>query len=242
MDASLPSPETEPLLLLPGLICDARIFAGQRAAFPTATVPDYGDAADLGAIADHILGSAPPRFAVLGHSMGARIALEIVRRVPARVTRLALVSTGVHLPSDGEAAARHALRDIGRAEGMAALVDAWLPPMVAASRRSDPAFMAPLHAMCISAGLARFESQVTALLARPEVESLLPAIRVPVLIAVGSDDAWSSPDQHEAIAAQMPNAALVVVAGAGHMLPVEAPAELNAAISSWLTKPQGDHR
>jgi pimeloyl-ACP methyl ester carboxylesterase len=143
----------------------------------------------------------------------------------------------VHLPSPGEAPKRYTLRDLGRAKGMAALVDAWLPPMVALPRRDDTAFMAPLRTMCIEAGLPRFEAQIAALLARREVESLLPHIACPVLVATGRDDGWSPPDQHEAIAALIPNARLVVVEGAGHMLPVEAPNALNQAIADWLSQP-----
>lgn len=230
--------EGERLLLLPGLICDSRIFAGQLQAFDRATpAADYGNADDLGAMAALVLAAAPPRFALLGHSMGARVALEVVRQAPGRVTRLALVSTGVHLPSPEEAPKRHALRDLGRARGMAALVDAWLPPMVAPPRRADAAFMAPLRTMCIEAGLARFEAQIAALLGRREVESLLPQIACPTLVAVGSEDSWSPPDQHEAIAALIPGARRVVVDGAGHMLPAEAPDALNTAIADWLSRP-----
>lgn len=231
-------PSAEPLLLLPGLLCDSLIFAAQLSAFPVAVAAaDYSLEQDLGAMAERVIEAAPARFALLGHSMGGRVALEVIRRVPDRVTRLALLSTGVHLPTPGEAPKRYALRDLGRSEGMAALVDAWLPPMVAPARSGDPHFMAPLRAMCIQAGLARFEAQITALLSRPEVESLLPRIACPVLVAAGSEDVWSPPAQHAAIAALLPDAQLIVVQGSGHMLPVEAPDALNDSVAAWLARP-----
>lgn len=237
MDANLPEDDL-PLILLPGLICDARVFALQLHDFPAAIgAPDYGVANTLTAMAHLVLESAPRRFALLGHSMGARVALEVFRLAPDRVTRLALVSTGVHLPNADEAPKRHALRDLGRQKGMAALVDAWLPPMVAPARQSDEALLAPLRRMCIDAGLARFEAQIEALLNRPEVESLLPRIDVPTLVAVGGEDRWSPPVQHEDFAARIPGATLTVIEGAGHMLPAEAPDALNAAIAAWLETP-----
>ena len=225
-------------MLLPGLMCDGGIVAPQLARFPGAmAIADSGSERTLSAMAVRVLEQAPPRFALLGHSMGARVALEVLRIAPKRVTRLALVSTGVHAPTPEEPVKRHALRDIGRERGMAALVDAWLPPMVAPAHRDDPALMARLRAMCIGAGLARFEAQIAALLARPEVESLLPKIRVPTLVGTGDQDRWSPPAQHKAMAARIPGARLAIIPGAGHMLPAEAPEALNAAITGWLAAP-----
>jgi pimeloyl-ACP methyl ester carboxylesterase len=110
-----------PLVLVPGLMCDGRIFEAQLSALPQAQIiPDAGDARSLAEMAVRVLAAAPPHFALLGHSMGARIALEIYRRAPERVGRLALISTGVHPVAPGEADKRHALRDLGRSAGMAA--------------------------------------------------------------------------------------------------------------------------
>jgi pimeloyl-ACP methyl ester carboxylesterase len=243
MDAKSTESDRNPLILLPGLMCDARIFAAQLRAFPAAIgAAGYGEAARLTAMAQLVLDEAPRRFALLGHSMGARVALEVFRLAPDRVARLALVSTGVHLPNTDEAPKRHALRDLGRQKGMAALVDAWLPPMVAPARQSDEALLAPLRRMCIDAGLARFEAQIEALLNRPEVERLLPRIDVPTLVAVGGEDRWSPPVQHEDFAARIPGATLTVIEGAGHMLPAEAPDALNAAIAAWLAAPETPSR
>lgn len=250
MDTNNRSPTAHvPLLLLPGLMCDSRAFSAQLARFENAACAAYGNADTIGAMADRALAAAPIRFALLGHSMGGRVALEIIRRAPDRVTALALVSTGIHPPGADEPAKRFALRDVGRTEGMAALVDAWLPPMVAPGRRADAAWLAPLRSMCIEAGLARFEAQIAALLARPAVDHLRQ-IACPVLVATGSEDCWSPPGQHAGIAAAIPGARLEIVPGAGHMLPAEAPDALNRAIADWLARtrsipfipPQGETR
>lgn len=227
------------LVLLPGLLCDSRIFSAQAARFPDALAIDgFGKTDSLVAMAAMVLATVPSGLiALLGHSMGARVALEVFRLAPERVERLALVSTGVHPVQPGEADKRHALLALGRAEGAAALVDRWLPPMIAPAHRGDETLIQPLRAMCIAAGVDTFAAQIAALLARPALDTLLPAIRCPVLVATGGEDVWSPPVQHEAIAATIPDAALTIVPGAGHMLPAEAPDALNHAIAAWLSRP-----
>ena len=229
---------SQTLCFLPGLLCDARVFAAQVRRFDGSSAIDgFGTRTSLADMARHVLESGPQRMALLGHSMGARVALEVYRLAPERVERLALVSTGVHSLQPGEAEKRHALRDLGLEQGVDALVDHWLPPMLSPAHRDDPALLAPLRAMCIEAGVAAYTAQITALIERPEVETVLSTITCPVLVAVGSEDVWSPPAQHVAIAAVIPHATLTIVHGAGHMLPAEDPNALNAAIAAWLAQP-----
>lgn len=230
-----PKRSAAPLLMLPGLICDQTVFEAQVAAFDDAIAfPGYGVADSFPNMAAAVLAVAPPRFSLLGHSMGARVALEIWRTAPERVERLALLSTGVHGVRPGEADKRHGLRDLGRRDGMAALVDAWMPPMFGTEAAHDAALVARLRAMSIRAGLAMYEAHITALLSRPELESLLPGITCPTLVAVGDEDGWSPPAQHVAIARSIPGAQLQVIVGAGHMLPAEAPETVNELVRDWL--------
>ena len=242
MPASASPTPAAPLVILPGLICDSRMFGEALAAFPESRVMDgfYGGADRLEAMADHVLERMPARAALLGHSMGARVALEIIRKAPDRVERLALVDTGVHPVKPGEREGRYRLRDLGRAQGMAALVAQWLPPMMGDAAARDDALMARLTAMCVSAGLAVFEAQIEALLHRPALDALLPAIGCPTAAIVGDQDRWSPVAQHEAIATAIPGARLHVVPNAGHMLPVEAPDAFNRVVAQWLAMPAAD--
>lgn len=235
MNAKLTS-DALPLAILPGLMCDSRMYAAQLAAFPMAQVIDgfYAGARSLGTMAELVLEQLPERFALLGHSMGGRIALEILRRAPERVAALVLADTGVHPVQPREAEKRFALRELGRSKGMAALVDAWLPPMLAPDRLADAALMETLAAMCIDAGLATYEAQIEALLSRPDASELLPEIACPTLVITGGQDTWAPPAQHEKIAAAIPGAQFVVIPGAGHMLPAESPVAFNAAIAALL--------
>jgi pimeloyl-ACP methyl ester carboxylesterase len=230
------------LLFLPGLICDARIYAPQTAAFAgSMAVEGYGLADSLADMARIALAQADRAGAdqidLFGHSMGGRVALEVFRLAPDRVRRLALVSTGVHPVSATEPASRAALQAIGHERGFAALVDEWLSPMVAPANRADPDIYGPLEAMCLDHSQAVFDAQIKALLGRPDVSGLLPQITCPTLVMTGEFDAWASPAQHETIAAAIGTATLEIVPGAGHMVQFEAPEAVNSAITRWLQQP-----
>lgn len=226
------------LLVLPGLICNAGMYHRLQMDFPQARVVDdfYNGLDNFDAMAAHALRlvDGETRFALLGHSMGARIALEIVRRHPHRVDRLALVGTGTHPVAEGEAEKRHALTAIGRDHGFPALVDRWLPPMVAPENRT-PQLMDALTAMCLSAGQSVWEAHVTALLGRLSVDELLHSITCPVDVIVGALDEWSPVAQHEQISAAIPQSQLHVVERAGHMLPAEKPQQFSQIIGRWMS-------
>ncbi len=230
------------LLFLPGLICDASIYAPQTAAFADSLAVDsYGLANSLPEMARIALEQADKAGAdqldVFGHSMGGRVALELYRQAPDRVHRLALVSTGVHPLGENEPAKREALKAVGHDKGFEALVDDWLPPMVAEANRANPDIYTPMRNMCLSMGQAVFDAQIDALLTRPEVESLLPQISCPTLVITGDLDAWAPPSQHHEIATKIPNSHLEIVPGAGHMIQLEAPEAINIAIRRWLQEP-----
>lgn len=234
------SSDQEPLVILPGLMCDSRMFLGQIAAFPEALVIDgfYGRSDRLPDMADYALARIPsPRFNLLGHSMGARVALEIMRKAPDRVARLALVNTGVHPVRDGEAEKRYALRDLGRSQGFSSLVNSWLPPMLCAESRSKEELVLRLESMCYAAGLATFERQIEALLARQPTDEVLEAIACPTHVIVGAEDLWAPPSQHAEFAALIKNSQLREIEGAGHMLPAEKPDEFNVVLREWLLAP-----
>ncbi|MFC3444119.1 alpha/beta fold hydrolase [Sphingobium rhizovicinum] len=219
------------------------MFGDTLAAFSGSRVIDgfYGGADRIGAMADHALAHMPARCALLGHSMGARVALEVMRKAPERVERLALVDTGVHPVKPGEQEGRYRLRDLGRAQGMAALVAQWLPPMMGADALRDEGLMDRLYAMAVGAGLPIFEAQIEALLHRPALDTLLPTIACPTVAIVGQEDRWSPVAQHQAIVAAIPGARLRVVPGAGHMMPAETPRAFNRHVREWLDRPSPDN-
>jgi pimeloyl-ACP methyl ester carboxylesterase len=229
------------LLFLPGLICDARVFAPQLAVFAQSRAVDgYGTVDTLEGMARVALDQAPESFDLFGHSMGARVALEVFRLAPHRVRRIALCSTGVHPLGENEPKKRRDLQAIGHVRGFEALVDAWLPPMVAQANREKDGLYRPMRQMCLDQNQQIFDAQIEALLSRPEQERLLGQIKCPALVMTGELDSWSPPAQHEAMASRIANSTLVIVPGAGHMLPLEAPEAVNDAIAAWLQRPAND--
>lgn len=226
------------LFLLPGLLCDRAIWAPQLEALNAAgvalEVADFRGFDSITAMAEAVLTAAPERFALAGHSMGARAAIEVMRLAPSRVDRLALLDTGTHPRRPGEAEKRQALVNLAKTSGMRALAAQWLPPMVHLARLDDAAFMGVLTAMVERMSPEIFERQVEALLNRPDAEPVLGGIHCPVLVGVGRQDAWSPVSQHQAIVAALPQAELVIFEDSGHMAPLEAPAAVSSALLRWL--------
>lgn len=207
-----------------------------------AQVADHGNADSLGAMADRILASSPERFALAGHSMGARVALEVVRRAPQRVERIALLDTGyLPLPAgeagEAEAAKRHALLAIARAEGTRAMGRQWVQGMVHPERLQDAPLIEAILDMFARKDADVFAAQIRALLTRPDSTPLLqslPSWGIPTLVGCGRQDSWSPVAQHEAMHDLVPGSVLEVIEDAGHMAPMEQPAATAAMLARWL--------
>lgn len=228
------------LVLVPGLLCDATIWRPQVEALGETcdvTVASSCGHDTIEALAARVLDCAPARFALAGHSLGGRIALEVVRQAPERVERLALLDTGVHPAAPAERDARYALVELAELKGMAALAEVWLPPMLHPDRRHDGEIVVPLTAMVERSTPASFRQQQDCLLARPDATTVLASITCPTLVLVGREDEWSPLAQHEAIAVQVPGAVLHVVEQCGHMSTVERPDGVTAALRAWLAAP-----
>ena len=227
------------LILVPGLLCDATIWNAQVTALAArhdVIVPVLDTFDSIPRMATALLEHAPPRFALAGHSLGGRIALEVIRQSPTRVTRLALLDTGVHPCRPAEPPRRYELLALADREGMTAVAREWLPPMVHPARHGDPTVMLPLAAMVERRTPASFRNQVMALLNRPDATAVLGTIHCPTLVLCGREDGWSPLVQHEEIAAAIPGSRLSVIDDCGHMAPFERPAEVSGALEDWLAQ------
>jgi pimeloyl-ACP methyl ester carboxylesterase len=231
-----------PLVLIPGLVCDEAVWKAQIAAFsPTrhVIVADHKNLDSLTDMARNVLARAPRQFALVGHSMGGRVALEILRIAPDRVRQLALLDTGFAPRATGEAgeqeaAKRYALLDIAKTQGMRAMGIEWARGMVHPDRLSDAVLMSEIHDMISRKTVEQFAAQIRALLARPDAADVLAAIRCPTLVLSGRQDSWSPWEQHVEIARRVRNCELVAIERCGHMSTMEQPEQVTAALRTFL--------
>ncbi len=225
------------ILLLPGLLCDASIWHAQIEALrPHADVlvADFSQHDSLDEMARSALAMTDAPIIAIGHSMGARVAMEMAHLAPERIERLALIDTGFDSRREGEEAKRQVLVDLAFGEGMETLADRWLPPMLHVDRAGDQGLLATLKAMVLRATPEQHQRQIRALLNRPNLRPRLENIACPTLVMVGRQDRWSPLVQHEEMAAMIPNAELVVIEDSGHMTLLEQPEQVSRSLLRWL--------
>ena len=231
-----------PLLLVPGLMCDHTVWdplLPQLSPLHVCTVVDHGDANSLSQMAVQLLQEAPPLFYIAGHSMGGRVALEVLRIAPERVAGVALLDTG-HLPKlsgpagEEEVRKRMHLLQIAQDQGVRAMASEWVKGMVHPDRLADADLIERILAMFDRKDATVFAHQLHALIHRPDASDVLSSLRVPTLILCGRQDTWSSPAQHEAMHQLAPHAVLAVIEEAGHMAPMERPDGVATELLRWL--------
>jgi pimeloyl-ACP methyl ester carboxylesterase len=232
------------LVLLPGLLNDARLFAAQTVALRglagDIVVPELWHEDSVAALAGRVLAQAPQRFALVGFSMGGYVAFEILRQAAERVTRLALIDTSARSDSAGQRQRRQALigqSQVGQFKGVTARL---LPLLVHRDRLGDAALVETLQAMAQTVGRDGFVRQQRAILGRPDSRDLLPRIAVATAVICGRDDAVTPLAYSEEMAAAIPGAGLITIEQCGHVSPLERPDAVNAALGRWLAQKNAD--
>jgi pimeloyl-ACP methyl ester carboxylesterase len=226
----------QPLWLLPGFLCDDDLWRDQLsglADIAACTVADLGHGDSIAALAQQVLDAAPPRFALAGFSFGGYVAQEIARQAPQRIARLALLDTSFHADTPERIAQRRAAnRSVSLPGEFRGMTERLLPSFVAAERLHDTALAQRINAMTLRQGREVFIRQNA--MRREDGAAALRALRCPVLVLCGRLDVLTPPALHQAMAALMPQARLVVVEDSGHMSPMEQPAAVTRALREWL--------
>ena len=231
--------EREPLLLLSGLLSDGALWRAQvddLAGIAAPVIPDLSVDDTIAGMADRALANAPSSFALAGLSMGGYVALEILRRAPGRVTRLALLGTSARTDTPEQAERRREAIRLAQGGDFGSVADRMLPNLVHPDRLSDEGLASAIRAMAERLGKDGFLRKQRAIMGRVDSRPDLPRIACPTLVLCGREDASTPLALSEEMAALVPGARLEVVERCGHMSAMERPAEVSAALRRWLMK------
>ncbi|STO98429.1 alpha/beta fold hydrolase [Grimontia hollisae] len=229
----------EPLVLLPGMMCDQRLFTHQTAALGNdrdVIVMDTCGHNSMAALAKDILLKAPAQFALGGLSMGGILAMEVFRQAPARVTRLALMDTNPKAENDDVKASRQThLERTANGDMLGVMRDVMIPNYI---HRDIP--RPDIEALCLSMasdlGETCFINQSLALRNRPDQQETLKHVRIPTMILMGEDDQLCPRDRHDTMKSLIPHADLIIIPFAGHLPTLEQPEATTHALSAWLKR------
>lgn len=232
----------DPLVLLPGMNCSARLWA------PVLDSPEMPwtsevhhpqlEGRSLDDCVDQLVRQLPPRFALVGHSLGAIVALALTRLAPERVTRLALLAVNPRPPRQDQQEAWSAQRrSLAGGAPARALQEQLLPVLVPVSRRAE--LDAVVLAMADDVGSSRLDDQLVIQQTRVDERASLHRIAVPTLLVAGELDALVPVARHEEVAAEVPGSRVVVLPGTGHLAPLEAPTDVARALAGWLSGTAG---
>ncbi|MDE0111800.1 MAG: alpha/beta hydrolase [Albidovulum sp.] len=228
---------TEPLVLLPGHMCDARVFLPQIAALsPRVSVfaASIGRGDTIPEIARLLLRDAPPKFSLAGLSMGGIVAMEILRSAPERVARVAFLDTNCRSESPPIAKIREQrIRRVESGELAEVVRDEMKPSYLAAGERRGAVLQIVME-MALELGPDVFVRQSRALQARADYSETLALTQVPSIVICGSDDRLCPLSCHCEIADLLSGAKLAVVDGAGHLPTLEKPERVTELLVEWM--------
>ena len=226
-----------PLIMVPGMMCDARLFAPQIAAIAPrhrVDVPRLTGADTVAGLAAAILADAPPRFALAGLSMGGIVAMQMLAQAPERVAGLALLDTN-HL-AEADSVKQRRLPQMARVHAgeLACVMRDEMKPNYLADGPQRTDILDLCAQMALGLGADAFITQSRALMTRPDHSATLAAYHGPALVLCGREDRLCPPARHQAMQALMPHARLAIIDGAGHLPCLEQPDITTGHLLAWL--------
>jgi pimeloyl-ACP methyl ester carboxylesterase len=227
---------TTDLVLLPGLICDERLWRDVVAELPArSVVADLTLDESIVAMAARTLAVAPPRFALAGLSMGGYVAVEIMRQAPERVTHLALLDTSARADDEARKATRRKGIEMARTGRFIGVSRGLLASLIAPGHMGTP-IAADVQAMSERVGQDAYMRQQIAIMGRVDSRPMLSGIKVPTLVGVGELDKMTPPELAQEIAGGIAGAELVTFPDSAHLPTMENPGAVAEAMRAWLAR------
>lgn len=231
------------LVLLPGMNCSPLLWADVLPLLPPNVEPlaMHVEGTSIEEAIEEVARTAPQRFALAGLSLGGIVGMAVARLLPDRVERLCLLDTSARPPTPAQLDGWHA--SIARLEAGAGARDIQtelLPVLLAPGYDEGDRPVDLALQMAQEVGAQRLAEQFRIQLTRVDERPGLRELRVPTQVICGQLDALCPVARHQEIAALVPGSRLTVIEGAGHLAPIEAPAQVAAAMTDWLTRPVGE--
>ena len=230
----------EPLVIIPGLMADARLFLPQMVRLGTdracqVCIAAKGDTVEQ--MSEAIMGSLPEKFALMGHGLGGDIALDIIRRVPDRVTRVVLMATDPLSEPPAQAVDRETRMVMARAGRLVEAMAQEIPVAAIADSPWRDEIMDLVKDMALGLGEGVFLRQSRALQRRPDQQKTMRKVRLPALVLAGRLDPLMPLRRQEFTATLMPYGQFKIIEDAGHLAPLEQPEAVSSAVETFLNGP-----
>lgn len=226
-----------PLVLLGGTLCNGRLWLPMLETLNVSHVISITlDGADsTEAFAQQLLSTLPPRFCLVGFSLGAMVALQMLADAPQRIAGLALVSVNPLADDPSNALSRREAVNKVRRQGL----EAWLtttmwPRYVAPAHLEREALHRTLVQMAEESGVETFAQQTEVAISRQDKRSSLAMFTGPTLIINGAHDPICTPHHRQLAAEAAACAQQITFSDCGHFLPLEAPERLAFSLRCWL--------
>lgn len=224
-------------VLVPGFMLDATLWDDLLPLLPAAqpvTFADIGTGGSIEAMAASVLAAAPPAFVLVGFSMGGYVAREMARMAPERVSALALIATSARPDQPALVQQRVTAAHNAAATTFHGLARGAIRASLHARRSGDAAMIERVRAMGARLGAGVFVRQSAVV--RAGDAAALGQIRCPTLVIGADGDQLRSVAEAQEQADGIPGAELAIVAGSGHMIPLEAPHALADLLNAWLAR------
>ena len=225
--------------MVPGMMCDERIFSPQIEALSQnleVTIADISNFSSVRELASDVLKKAPKKFSLLGHSMGGIVAMEIYSQEPNRIEKLILMDTNPKAELDEVKLKREPqIREVNNGKLLEVMRDEMKPNYLAESENKTSVLNVCMD-MALNLGPDVFINQSRALQSRLDQQNTIQSIKIPVLILCGSEDKLCPVERHEMMHNMISDSDLKIINNAGHMPTLEQPRETTEVIKEWLMR------